>query len=72
MEIYKRETAEILRRHRAGEITRKQCIAALNSATAALVPFLVPDTIQQAQEAVNANDEILAAISGPRPTRKPN
>jgi hypothetical protein len=66
MEAFKAECAEIIRRHRDGEITRQECIAALDSATAALVPYLRPDKLQEVQAVMRENSAILAKIEGPR------
>jgi hypothetical protein len=47
VKVYKAECREILRRYRAGEITRAACINALDAAVAVLVPTLAPDQLEQ-------------------------
>jgi hypothetical protein len=59
MEVYKSETSEILRRYRAGEITRRACINALDAAVAGLVPRLRPKDVPALRALLEANNKAL-------------
>lgn len=52
MEVYKAATREILRRYRAGEITRARCIAALDAAVADLLAKMAPEDLDEFQSAM--------------------
>ena len=45
MEVYERETAEIIKRFLARRLTFPKCIAALDAALAGLIPELTGDRI---------------------------
>jgi hypothetical protein len=63
MEVYKRETEEILRRFKNGRLSFQGCIAALDAALAGVVPVLRPDQIQLLREIVLArNAEVMAEM----------
>ena len=60
MEVYKAETAAILKRYRAGQTTHKGCIAALNAAVAKLVPRLKAEQVESLRALYKANNEAVA------------
>lgn len=47
MEDYKAKCREILRRYRAGEITRDVCINMLDAAIVGILPTLTPEQMAQ-------------------------
>ena len=59
MDVYKAECAEILRRYRAGDITRHACINALDAAVAGLVPKLHPKDLPPLRALLKANNEAM-------------
>jgi hypothetical protein len=73
MEVYKAETREILRRYRAGKITRSTCITALDAAIAGLEPFLATDQLKTLHASMKSTHEALPkeAKRG-KPHRKSN
>jgi hypothetical protein len=71
MEVYERETQEIVKRFLAHRLSFPDCIAALDAALAALVPTLTGDQIPRLRIVMLANNEIVmkemerrAAVSG--------
>ena len=59
MEIYERETQEIIRRFLACRLDLPECIAALDAALAALIPTLPADQITRLRVVMLANNEIV-------------
>jgi hypothetical protein len=57
MEVYKSETREILRRFRSGRLSYPECVAALDSALAALVPRLTDGQLEELRAVLAANHE---------------
>lgn len=55
MEVYKRESEEILRRFLARQISDRECIIALDGAVAALTPTLTPEDIRPLRDRVRAD-----------------
>ena len=59
MELYIRETQEILRRFITRKLTFPECISALDAALAALIPELKPNEILGLRAVMLANNEIV-------------
>jgi hypothetical protein len=57
MEVYLRETQEIVRRFLKHKLTFPECISALNAALAALVPHLKPKRLRELGAVMLANNE---------------
>ena len=62
MEVYRSETREILTRYREDQISRPECIAALDSALLAAVPELDPADLRAVQGFLAENFRWLAEI----------
>ena len=56
MEVYKRETQEIVNRFLGHRLTFPGCIAALDAALAGLVPKLKPDQLPELRAVMLANN----------------
>ena len=56
MEVYERETEEIIRRFLAHKITFPECIAALDASLARLIPHLQPMQLDDLREVMLANN----------------
>ncbi len=56
MEVYERETKEIIRRVLSHKITFPQCIAALDAALASLIPHLQPIQLDELRVLMLANN----------------
>lgn len=63
MEVYRSETREILKRFVENRITRAECIAALDSALAAVIPDLDPADLPTVQAIMADNYLVLEAVS---------
>jgi hypothetical protein len=59
MEVYERETEEIVKRFLARRISFPDCIAALDAALAGLIPTLTGDQITRLRIVMLANNEIV-------------
>jgi hypothetical protein len=59
MEVYERETAEVIRRFLARRISFPECIAALDAALASLIPHLTGEQIPRLRMVMLANNEIV-------------
>jgi hypothetical protein len=59
MEVYERETAEIIKRFLARRLTFPKCIAALDAALAGLIPELTGDRIPRLRIVMLANNDIV-------------
>jgi hypothetical protein len=59
MEVYERETEEIVKRFLARRISFPDCIAALDAALAGLIPTLTGDQIPRLRIVMLANNEIV-------------
>ena len=57
MEVYKKETREIIRRFLAHQLGFPECIAALDSALAELTPTLTGDQLPELRAVMLANNE---------------
>jgi hypothetical protein len=57
MEVYLRETQEIVRRFLKHKLTFPECISALDAALAALVPHLKPKRLPELGAVMLANNE---------------
>ncbi len=57
MEVYERETQEIIGRFLKHRLNFAQCIAALDAALAALIPTLTGDLIPRLRTVMLANNE---------------
>ena len=59
MEVYKRETQEVIKRFLARRISFPECIAALDAALADLVPRLSGEELAELRALMLANKEIV-------------
>jgi hypothetical protein len=59
MEVYKRETGEILRRYQNGRLNLPDCIAALDAALGGLIAFVKPDQMEPLRAILRVNHETL-------------
>jgi len=59
VEVYKRETQEVIKRFLAGRISFPDCIAALDAGLAGLIPKLKGDQIDNLRAVMLANNEIV-------------
>jgi len=59
MEVFKRETREIIKRFLGRRLSYQECIAALDAALAGLVPTLTGDQIPRLRIVMLANNEIV-------------
>jgi hypothetical protein len=59
VEVYERETEEIIKRFLARRLSFPDCIAALDAALARLVPTLTGDQIPRLRIVMLANNEIV-------------
>lgn len=64
MEVYKAETAEILKRFTEGLITQTECVAALDSALASVIPDLSPLDLHAVQMEIEENYTTMAREIG--------
>jgi hypothetical protein len=61
MEVYKRETREVVRRFLLRQMTFPRCIAALDAALAALIPSLRSKDLPELRAFMLANNEKIMA-----------
>ena len=59
MEVYERETQEVLKRFLERRLNLADCIAALDAALAGLVPMLTGEQIPRLRTIMLANNEIV-------------
>lgn len=59
MEVYERETQEIIRRFLAHRLSFPECIAALDAALAGVIPTLTGEQIPRLRIVMLANNEIV-------------
>lgn len=59
MEVYERETQEVIRRFLDHRITIPECIAALDAALAGLIPTLIGEQLPRLRVVMLANNEIV-------------
>ena len=59
MEVYKRETSEILRCFIDNRISHAECIAALDAALTGLVPRLDPADLPTVQQLIRTGKEVM-------------
>jgi hypothetical protein len=59
MEVYKRETQEIIRKFLARKLSFPECIAALDAALASLVPTMRHEDLDAHRSLMMANNEIV-------------
>jgi hypothetical protein len=59
MEVYKRETQEVIRRFLAHRLSFPECIAALDAALAGLVPRLTGEELAELRAVMLSNNEIV-------------
>jgi hypothetical protein len=57
MEIYKRETRDLVNRFLLRQLSFPDCISALDSALAGLIPRLRPEDLPALREVIMANNE---------------
>jgi hypothetical protein len=56
MEVYERETEEVLRRYRSGLMTHPECVAALDDALSALKTILTQEQLREAADSPTRGD----------------
>jgi hypothetical protein len=61
MEVYKRETREVIRRFLLRQISFPNCIAALDAALAGLLPRLQPEQLDEVRAVMLSNNETVMA-----------
>ncbi len=59
MEVYKRETQEVIKRFLTHRLSFPECIAALDAALAGLVPRLTADELPVLRTLMMANNELV-------------
>ena len=59
MEVYKRETEEIINRFLERRIGYHECVAALNAALAGLIPKMTPEELETVKLQMAANHVIV-------------
>jgi hypothetical protein len=59
MEVYRRETDDIMSRFLSGKLTREQCLAALYNAFTRVLPQIGSRDIPTMRAIVKANDETI-------------
>ena len=59
MEVYKRETEEVIKRFLEGRLSYQRCIAALDATLAGLIPTLTGGQIPRLRIVMLANNEIV-------------
>jgi len=69
MEVFKTESAEIIRRFASGKISHAECLAALDAAVLGIVTPLKPEEVAQIRAIMLTNNEILAKEARRRQTR---
>jgi len=57
MEVYERETAEVIRRFLDRRISFPECIAALDAALAGVIPYLTGEQLPRLRMVMRANSE---------------
>jgi hypothetical protein len=57
VEVYKRETKEVIRRFRYRQLSFQNCIAALDAALAGVLPGLKPEELDEVRAVMLANNE---------------
>ena len=57
MEVYKRETREVIRRFRHHQLSFPKCIAGLDAALAGVLPRLKPEQLDELRTVMLANNE---------------
>jgi hypothetical protein len=57
MEVYERETAEVIRRFLDRRISFPECIAALDAALAGVIPHLTGEQLPRLRMVMRANNE---------------
>ena len=60
MEVYKKETDEIIRRFVSGRISHAKCIVALDAAVSGVIQHLKPEELAELRALILANSEIVA------------
>jgi hypothetical protein len=75
MELYKQETRKLINRFLLRQLSFPECISALDSALAELIPRLRPEDLPALREVMLANNERvmkeMARRGQPRETSKP-
>jgi len=61
MEVYKRETREVIKRFLLRQLSFPKCIAALDAALARLLPRLQPEQLDEVRAVMLANNEKVMA-----------
>jgi hypothetical protein len=59
VEVYKRETREIVRRFQRSKLSLRGCIASLDAALAGVLPKLRPEQLDEVRAVMLANNRIL-------------
>ena len=73
MDIYKRETQEVLRRFLHHQLNFPDCIAALDAALSTLIPLLKPEQLPELRTVLMTNNErVMAEMHKREPQREVN
>jgi len=60
MEVFKRETEEVIRRFRRGSLSHRECLTALDAALAGAVAWLTADQLDSVRAVTGAaNDAVM-------------
>jgi hypothetical protein len=66
MDVYKRETEELMRRFLDGRMTHSECIAAMDAALAAVIPGMKEADLEKVQNIVSESQRAIAEEIGRR------
>ena len=66
MEVYKRETREVIRRFRHHQLSFPKCIAGLDAALAGVLPRLKPEHLDELRDLMLMNNEVVMEEMGRR------
>ena len=72
MEVYKRETQEVVRRFLLRRVGFSECVAALDAALAGLLPKLTPEQFDEVRAVMLSNNDRVMDEMARRAANKPN
>jgi hypothetical protein len=72
VEIYKRETQEVVRRFLLRRVSFSECVAALDAALAGLLPKLTPEQFDEVRAVMLSNNDRVMDEMARRAANKPN
>ena len=70
MEVYKKETREVVRRFLVNQLSFPQCVAGLDAALAGLLPKLNPEQFDEVRAIMLANNDTVMDEMARRTTKK--